>query len=192
MEESEIGSVCPDNRQQWRKWLQKNHTTKDSVWLVLYKKESDIPTVNWSDAVDEALCFGWIDSQRKSIDEEKFMQRFSRRKANSTWSKVNKQKIQRLIKEGLMTKAGLEVIEAAKQNGSWSILDDVEEHVIPKDLEAAFKKKAGSKSFFLSLSKSKRRAALLALVLTKRPETRAKRVREIAEHCAKKLPPGIF
>lgn len=151
-----------------------------------------MPTVDWSDAVDEALCFGWIDSQRKSIDEEKFMQRFSKRKANSTWSKVNKQKIQLLTQEGLMTEAGMKVIEVAKQNGSWSILDEVEELVVPKDLEQAFKKKAGSKSYFLSLSKSKRRAALLWLVLTKRPETRVKRIAEIAEHCAKKLPLDLF
>ena len=190
--EPQIESVCPDSRQQWRKWLQKNHNKKDSVWLILYKKESNIPTIHWSDAVDEALCFGWIDSQRKSIDEEKFMQRFSKRKANSTWSKVNKQKIQRLTKEGLMTKAGLNVIEAAKENGSWSVLDEVEELMIPKDLQDAFKKKAGSKSYFLSLSKSKQRAILLRLVLTKRPETRAKRIREIAEHCAKKITPALF
>jgi len=162
------------------------------VWLILYRKESDIPTINWSDAVDEALCFGWIDSVRKSIDEEKFMQRFSTRKSNSTWSKINKQKIKRLIKEGLMTEAGMKVIKAAKQNGSWSILDDVEEHVIPKDLEDAFRKKAGSKSHFLSLTRSKRRAMLLALALTKRPETRARRIEMIADHCAKKLTSELF
>jgi uncharacterized protein YdeI (YjbR/CyaY-like superfamily) len=185
IKEPEVESVSPGNRQQWRKWLQKNHTKKDSVWIILHKKESNIPTVAWSDAVDEALCFGWIDSQRKSIDKEKFMQRFS--KANSTWSKVNKQKIQRLTKEGRMTEAGLKVIEVAKQNGSWSILDEVEKLVIPKDLEDAFKKKAGSKRYFLSLSRSKRRVALLGLVLTKRPETRAKRIGEIAEHCAQNL-----
>ena len=187
MKETSIESFTPGSRQQWRKWLQKNHNKTQSVWLILHRKESGIPTLDWSDAVDEALCFGWIDSIRKSVDEEKFMQRFSVRKPNSTWSKINKQKIKRLIKEGLMTEAGMQVIKVAKQNGSWSVLDDVEEHIIPKDLEAAFKKKAGSKSHFLSLSKSKRRAMLLSLALTKRPETRAMRISKIAEHCAKKL-----
>ncbi len=187
MKETSIESFTPGSRQQWRKWLQKNHNKTQSVWLILHRKESGIPTLDWSDAVDEALCFGWIDSIRKSVDEEKFMQRFSVRKPNSTWSKINKQKIKRLIKEGLMTEAGMQVIKVAKQNGSWSVLDDVEEHIIPKDLEAAFKKKAGSKSHFLSLSKSKRRAMLLSLALTKRPETRVLRISKIAEHCAKKL-----
>ncbi len=187
MKETSIESFTPGSRQQWRKWLQKNHNKTQSVWLILHRKESGIPTLDWSDAVDEALCFGWIDSIRKSVDEEKFMQRFSVRKPNSTWSKINKQKIKRLIKEGLMTEAGMQVIKVAKQNGSWSVLDDVEEHIIPKDLEAAFKKKAGSKSHFLILSKSKRRAMLLSLALTKRPETRVLRISKIAEHCAKKL-----
>jgi uncharacterized protein YdeI (YjbR/CyaY-like superfamily) len=192
MKESSIESFTPGSRQQWRKWLEKNHSKKQSVWLILYRKESDIPTLDWSDAVDEALCFGWIDSTRKSIDKEKFMQRFSIRKPNGTWSKINKQKIKRLMKEGLMTTAGVKVIEAAKENGSWSVLDEVEEHVIPKDLEDAFKKKAGSKNHFLSLSKSRRRAMLLSLALTKRPETRAARISKIAEHCAKKLTTDLF
>ena len=134
MKETSIESFTPGSRQQWRKWLQKNHNKTQSVWLILHRKESGIPTLDWSDAVDEALCFGWIDSIRKSVDEEKFMQRFSVRKPNSTWSKINKQKIKRLIKEGLMTEAGMQVIKVAKQNGSWSVLDDVEEHIIPKDL----------------------------------------------------------
>lgn len=192
MKEPPLESFTPGSSRQWRAWLQKNHNKKQSVWLILYRKEADIPTVHWSDAVDEALCFGWIDSQRQSIDEEKFMQRFSVRKPNSTWSKINKQKIKRLTKEGLMTAAGLKVIEVARKNRSWSVLDEVEEHVIPKDLEDAFKKKAGSKNHFLSLSKSRRRAMLLSLALTKRPETRAARISKIAEHCAKKLTTDLF
>lgn len=179
MKETEVESIYPRNRVQWRKWLQKNHDKKNAVWIICYKKESNRPTVSWSDAVDEALCFGWIDSVRKSMDQERFIQRFSKRKPGSTWSKINKQKIVRLTKEGLMEEAGLKVIEIAKQNGSWSILDEVEELVIPKDLENAFKKKPGSKKHFLSLSRSTRRAMLLRLVLTKKTETRVKRIEEI-------------
>lgn len=186
MNKDPIEPIYLKSRRHWRKWLQKNHDKKDSVWLICYKKESNTPTIAWSDAVDEALCFGWIDSQRRSIDDEKFMQRFSRRKATSTWSKINKQKIQRLTKEGLMTEAGIKVIEAAKRNGSWSILDEVEELMIPNDLEIAFKKRSGSKKHFLTLSRSTRRALLLGLVLTKRPETRIKRIREIVDLSAKK------
>jgi uncharacterized protein YdeI (YjbR/CyaY-like superfamily) len=105
--EKEIETFYPKGRQEWREWLQINHDKKQSVWLIYYKKKSKIPTVTYSEAVDEALCFGWIDSKSKPLDNEKFMQFFSKRKANSDWSRVNKEKIERLTSEGLMTKAGL-------------------------------------------------------------------------------------
>lgn len=170
----------------------RNHRVKQSIWLIAYKKKSNVPSVVWSDAVDEALCFGWIDSVRKPVDHEKFIQLFSKRKANSGWSKINKQKVQRLIDEGLMAEAGLEVIERAKQNGSWSILDKVEELEIPKDLSKEFKARPGSRQYFLSLSKSSRKAILQWLVLAKRPETRQKRLTEIAELAAQNLKPKQF
>ena len=184
-----VETFCPTNPTEWRKWLEKNHLSKQSVWLVCYKKKSNKPTIAWSNAVDEALCFGWIDSKRIPIDEEKFMQFFSRRKSNGTWSKVNKEKIKRLIDSGLMTKAGFESIETAKQNGSWTILDDVEELKIPKDLAKEFKNKKGSQDFFLSLSRSAKKTILQWLVLAKRPETRQKRITEIAELAQQSLKP---
>ncbi|MCD6066899.1 MAG: hypothetical protein K0S33_1725 [Bacteroidetes bacterium] len=151
-----------------------------------------MPSISWSEAVDEALCFGWIDSTRKSLDDEKFMQFFSKRKAVSTWSKVNKEKVRQLIEQGLMTEAGLASIETAKQNGSWNILDGVEELTIPKDLEKEFKIHKGSKPFFLSLSKSVRKMILQWIVLAKRPETRQKRISEVAELAAQNLKPKQF
>ncbi len=151
-----------------------------------------MPSVGWSEAVDEALCFGWIDSTRISIDDEKFMQLFSKRKPGSVWSKINKGKVQQLIEIGLMMPAGFKSIEIAKQNGSWSILDEVEELIIPKDLQKELKARKGSKEFFLSLSKSSRKAILQWLVLAKRPETRQKRILEIAELAAQKLKPVPF
>ncbi len=189
MQKNEIETFYPTSRKDWRKWLQKNHSSKQSVWLICYKKKCNIPTVVWSDAVDEALCFGWIDSIRKTLDEEKFIQFFSKRKPNGTWSKVNKEKINQLIDKGLMRPAGFASIEKAKQNGSWKILDDVEELKIPKDLVAAFKTQKGSKEFFLSLSKSVQKVSLQWIVLAKRPETRQKRIVEIAEHCYNKKKP---
>jgi len=174
-------SISPKTRKQWRSWLQKNHDKKEAVWLIFYKKGSETPTISRSDSVDEALCFGWIDSLQQPIDGEKFRQRFSRRKPNSTWSKVNKQKIERLIAEERMTQAGLQVIDAAKKNGSWKILDEVEELIIPKDLDRALKGSRGSKKRFISISRSKRRLLLLGLVLAKRPETRSRRIAEIIE-----------
>lgn len=189
---TEINSFCPASRQEWRQWLQENHSSTPSVWLVYYKKKSNIPSLSYSDAVDEALCFGWIDSTRKSLDHETFTQFFCKRKPNSVWSKVNKAKVQRLIEEGLMTAAGYESIEKAKQNGSWTILDDVEELFIPTDLEEELGAKPASLDFFLSLSRSVRKSMLQWLVLAKRPETRQKRIKEIAELAAQKLKPKQF
>lgn len=188
----EIESVCPADKKEWRQWLQKNHKSKAAVWLIYYKIKSGKPTISWSDAVDEALCFGWIDSVRKSLDEERFIQFFSKRKAKSTWSKVNKIKIEKLIKEKKMSKAGLEIIEIAKQNGSWELLDEVEETIIPEDLIKAFRKYKGSQEYFEGLTKSVRKMMLQWIILAKRPETRQKRIDEIAEHAFQKKKPKQF
>lgn len=189
MPDNEIEIFYPTSQKAWRKWLQKNHDTKQSVWLVFYNKSSAKPTISWSDAVDEALCFGWIDSKKVSVDNERSHQFFSRRKAASTWSKINKNKIERLVADGSMAAAGLLAVELAKQNGSWTILDDVEELKIPKDLEAAFKKHKGSKEYFLGLSRSVKKAILQWLVLAKRPETREKRITEVAALAGRKMKP---
>lgn len=175
----EVLTFCPANRQEWRQWLQQHHDNTQSVWLVYYKKQANRPTITWSEAVDEALCFGWIDSTARPIDEEKFMQFFTKRKATSVWSKINKEKIKRLTAAGLMTPAGRKCISLAQKNGSWSILDEVEELKIPKDLEKAFKEKRGSKAHFTGLSRSTQKSYLQKLVLAKRPETRLKRIQEI-------------
>ena len=192
MQQKEIETFYPTSQQQWRQWLEENHRSKQAVWLVHYKKKSGVPTISWSEAVDEALCFGWIDSVRKTLDNETFIQFFSKRKPNGTWSKVNKEKIRQLVEAGLMTQAGLESIETAKQNGSWTILDEVEELILPNDLEIEFNTQPGSKDFFLSLSKSVRKAMLQWLVLAKQPETRQKRIREIVELAALKQKPNRF
>jgi uncharacterized protein YdeI (YjbR/CyaY-like superfamily) len=182
----------PKNRQEWRNWLRDNHDKKQSVWLIYYKKRTNTPTVIYSEAVDEALCFGWIDSKAKPLDEQKFMQFFSRRKNKSVWSKVNKEKIERLIKEGLMSEAGYEVIETAKRNGSWTILDEAEALIIPADLENEFQKRPNAKQYFLSLSRSDKRNILQWLVLAKRQETREKRITEIVELADKHQKPKQF
>jgi len=192
MMEKEIETFYPKNRQEWREWLQENHDKKQSIWVIYYKKKSNIPSVVYNDAVDEALCFGWIDSKAKPLDEEKYMQFFSRRKANSVWSKINKEKVERLIKEGLMTEAGFEIIERAKQNGSWTILDEAEALIIPKDLDNEFQQRSNAKNYFLSLSKSDKRNILQWLVLAKRPETRQKRIAEIVELADQNQKPKQF
>lgn len=186
---NKIEIFYPTSPTAWRKWLEKNHPSKQAVWLVFYNKSSSRQSVSWSDAVDVALCFGWIDSKKIKIDEDTSHQFFSRRKPNSTWSKINKEKVQKLIDNGLMTPAGYESIETAKQNGTWTILDEVEELIIPQDLEKAFKKHKGSKEFFLSLSKTSKKMMLQWIVLAKQPETRQKRIAEIAENAERSLKP---
>ena len=146
-----------------------------------YKKKSATLTLTWSEAVDEALCFGWIDSQAKPLDDEKYQQFFSRRKPKSGWSKVNKAKVQRLLAEEKMMPAGLATIETAKQNGSWTLLDEVEELRLPADLEQAFVLQPEARNYFLQLSRTAKRKVLLGLVLAKRAATRQKRIMAILE-----------
>tara|TARA_R110002096_G_scaffold300753_1_gene495495 strand:+ start:24 stop:482 length:459 start_codon:yes stop_codon:yes gene_type:complete len=149
-------------------------------------------SLSWSDAVDEALCFGWIDSTKKTIDEERYMQYFSRRKSNSMWSKINKEKVANLIENNLMTKSGFDSIATAKQNGSWTILDAVEALVIPEDLKEELANHKGSMEYFDSLSKSVKKILLHWVCFAKRTETRQKRILEIAENASKNLKPKQF
>ncbi len=189
MQKEEIEIFYPMSLTDWQEWLEKNHLSSNSVWLVFYNKDSGKRSISWSESVDIALCFGWIDSKKIRIDEEQSHQFFSKRKANSTWSKINKEKVRQLIDKGLMTEAGYKCIETAKQNGSWTILDDVEELVIPKDLGEALGNISGAKEYFENLSKSVKKAILQWLVLAKRPDTRQKRLAEIVESANQKLKP---
>ena len=172
------------SRDDWRDWLHQHHDKKKSIWLIYFKTTSGKPTVSYSDAVDEALCFGWIDSKAKPIDAYRYMQFFSRRKERSVWSRVNKEKVARLISEGRMSQAGLDIIETAKNNGSWTVLDDAEALVIPDDLDAAFTSRPGSRAYFEGLSRTDTRNILQWLILAKRAETRTKRISEIVDHAA--------
>ena len=189
MHNKEIETYCPKSQTDWRQWLKKNHQSKQSVWLIFHTKKSNVPSLSWSDAVDEALCFGWIDSTRKKINNISFMQFFSKRKPKSNWSKINKEKVQQLIDSKRMTKQGYESVEIAKQNGYWTILDEIEEVIIPEDLEIAFKKYNGSKDYFLSLSKSTRKVILSWIILVGKQETRQKRIEEVVESAALNLKP---
>ncbi|TDB67385.1 YdeI/OmpD-associated family protein [Arundinibacter roseus] len=192
MAEKEVSTFCPANRQEWREWLQKNHSVEKSIWLIYYKKTSKTPSLTWSEAVDEALCFGWIDSLARPLDNERYQQLFSPRKPKSVWSKINKEKIKKLIETGLMTQAGLNVIEIAKQNGSWTILDEVEELVIPNDLTLALAQNTNAQNYFQNLSRSDKRNLLQWVTLAKRAETRQKRIDEIVDCTSRNEKPGIL
>jgi len=192
MAKKDIDTFCPASQRDWRAWLEKHHNVRQSVWLVCYKKETNRPSITHSQLVDEALCFGWIDSTRKSAGDGSFMQFMSRRKPTSTWSKVNKDKVDRLVEAGLMMPAGQACIDIAKQNGSWETLNPVDALTIPKDLAKGFRSHPGSRKYFLSLSNSAQKAILQWLVLAKRPETREKRITEIAALAAQHLKPKQF
>ena len=188
----DVEDYCPYNKQDWRKWLELNHNKKEAVWLNFYKKKSPNYNLNWSESVDEALCFGWIDSVKKTIDPEKYKQYFSKRKAKSTWSKINKDKVKILIEQGLMKEEGYKSIEIAKENGFWSFLDEVEALVIPADLKVEFANYKGSAEYFDSLSKSVKKILLYWVVSAKRKETRQKRIIDIAENASENLKPKQF
>ena len=143
--------------------------------------------MSWSDAVHEALCFGWIDSIKKKRDAESSIQYFGKRKPKSTWSKINKQKIEKLIAEHRMSQAGYDAIAIAKENGSWEILDSVEELIIPEDLMFELSSRTNALEFFQSLSKSIKKMMLYWIISAKRPETRQKRILEIAGCAEKKI-----
>lgn len=192
MSEKEIETFYPESREAWRRWLMAHHETHQSIWLICYKQKANLPTVSWSDTVDEALCFGWIDSTRVTIDEDRFRQFFTRRKPKSVWSKINKDKVARLTEAGLMMPAGQRCVDIAIQNGSWNAMDEVEEMRIPEDLVAAFPDYPGSQAFFESLSKSAVKMILYRLAMAKRPETRQKRIRDIALNLAAGKKPTQF
>jgi uncharacterized protein YdeI (YjbR/CyaY-like superfamily) len=188
----EVETFCPTSREHWRKWLRENHGQKQAVWLVYHKKHTGTPSLTWSEAVSEALCFGWIDSQAKPIDADIYRQLFSRRKPTSGWSRVNKKKIQQLLADNLMMPAGLAAIEVAQQNGSWALLDQVDALVVPPDLAQALQASPLADSYFAGLSRTDRRNLLQWLVLARRPETRQRRLAEIVALAAQQQKPAQF
>lgn len=176
-----MDTFYPKNKEEWRSWLEQNHETYDSIWLIIYKTKSPTPNLSWSEAVDEALCFGWIDSTKKSIDKDSYKQYYSKRKPKSTWSKINKDKVVVLTQKGLMATAGLRCIEIAKSNGCWTLLDDIEDLIIPKDLKAALIKSSKAFDFYKGLSKSSKKHILYWVAVAKRQETRQKRIIDVVE-----------
>lgn len=169
---------------QWYDWLLKNHNQYDQgIYLVFYKLEAKIPTMRWEEAVRVALCFGWIDSTVKNVGGPKRIQYFRKRKSKSVWSKVNKTHIKELIALGKMQEAGYQSIKIAKENGSWVALDDVENGVIPDDLQKAFDNNELAFTNYCSFTFSNRKSYLYWLNQAKRQETREKRIKEIIRLC---------
>ena len=175
------------NQAAWRKWLTKNGLTQVSVWLIIYKKDSGTSSVYYDAAVDEALCFGWIDSKANKRDELSYYQYFCKRKPSSKWSRVNKQKIEKLTTAGKMAPAGLAAVEVARQNGTWSALDLVEELVLPAEMELLLQENEKAFAHWQDFSRSVRRGILEWIYNAKQPATRQKRIAETIRLAAENI-----
>jgi len=181
------------NRDEWRKWLTQNHDANDGVWLIYYKKHTGKESVSYNDAVEEALCFGWIDSVIKSIDNERYKQKYTPRRKNSIWSKLNKSRVEKMMEQGLMTEYGLKKIDEAKKNGLWNkAYGSREKPEIPQELLDALEKDKIAKENFMNFANSHQTTYLYWYLSAKRPETRAKRLAQIVEFAHKNQKPGMM
>ncbi|MDX2152991.1 MAG: YdeI/OmpD-associated family protein [Bryobacteraceae bacterium] len=176
--------VTVRSRADWRAWLEKNHQQPGSIWLVTYKKSSGGPHVPYGDIVEEALCFGWIDSRPAKLDDERSMLLLSPRKRRSAWSALNKERVARMEAAGLMHAAGRKKIEVAKADGSWDALNEVDQLIVPEDLRAALAARNGAAKNFEAFPRSVKRGILDWIRSARREETRAKRVVKTAELAA--------
>ena len=180
MAEAPENSVHPDSRAAWRAWLEKNHTRAEGIWLVSWKKSSGKPRLEYDEAVEEAICFGWIDSKANKLDDERSMLWMAPRKPGTGWSALNKTRVERLLAEGRLAPPGLAKIEAAKADGSWNALDSSEALEVPDDLERAFDGYPDARRYWDAFPPSARKAILQWIGLAKTDATRAKRVEETA------------
>lgn len=175
-------TFCPLDRQEWRDWLSKNCKSSKGIWLIYYKKASLKFNLPYADARDEALCFGWIDSTVRKGDIESYRQYFSPRRQDSVWSKFNKGRIEDLIKNNLMTDYGLEIVERAKADGSYYFLEDIENMVIPDELEEIFKFNRKAENTFNNLDKNKKKYILYNLKKLKTKEARDRNIKKVIEN----------
>ena len=175
---AELPSVTAHSRAEWRAWLHAHHADAPGVLLVYFKKGSGIPSVSYPEAVQEALCFGWIDTTRRALDEARFSQLFVPRKPKSGWSRLNKSYVEALTRDGLMAPAGLAVVEAARLSGAWDRQEAGESRVVPEDLAAALAASPQAQAHFAAFPASIRKYILQWIHEAKRPDTRAKRIEE--------------
>lgn len=183
-EKSTLERYYPPTRADWRGWLAANHATSPGVWVIYYKKGSGMPTVSYDEAVEEALCFGWIDSLPNKLDEISYLQLFTPRKAGSPWSRLNKARVETLIQQGLMTPAGMDKIDMARIDGSWTVYDLAEDLIEPEELRAGLDANPLARANWDTFSPSVRKGILWYIYSAKRPETRLKRVEETVSQAA--------
>ena len=173
--------MTPGSRKAWRAWLYRHHRKATGVWLVYAKKHTGIPSLSWQEVVEEALCFGWIDSVRHPVDDTYFKQLFTPRKPKSTWSAINKKSVERLMKAGLVAAAGITAVVIAKKTGTWDAWNHVEALTVPPDLRRALRESPKAKKNWDAFTPGARRVSLYYITEAKREETRAKRIARIVD-----------
>jgi uncharacterized protein YdeI (YjbR/CyaY-like superfamily) len=184
--ETDSGIVAFSSAKQWKQWLAKNHARPNGIWLRLFKRTAAVPTVSYDEALDEAVCYGWIDGQLKGYDEESWLRKFTPRRPTSVWSKRNRAHAERLMKAGRMRAARFKEIEAAKQNGRWkSAYDPASTMVMPDDFLRGLAKNKRAKAFFNALNRANVYAIAWRLQTAKTPETRQRRLTTILAMLAK-------
>ncbi|MEM7800546.1 MAG: YdeI/OmpD-associated family protein [Chloroflexota bacterium] len=183
----EFPKVQVESRAELRQWLAEHHETSDTVWLVTFKKQVPEKYLAYDDIVEEVICFGWIDSLPRKLDAERSMLMLSPRRKGSPWSRVNKNRVEKLLAAGLIMPAGQAKIDQAQVDGTWTIYDEVEDLIIPEDLEAAFAANETAKTNFDNFSPSSRKGILWWIKSAKRAPTRAKRIAETVELAAKNV-----
>ena len=186
--------VHPKTRKAWRQWFQKNHVSSPGIWLIYYKKGTGKPRVNYDESVEEALCFGWIDSLPRKLDDERAMLKFTPRKPKSVWSDLNKKRVEQLVKNKLMTAAGLDKIDRAKKDGSWNKLNSTnyqaDTNELPADLQRALTSNLVALENFTLFTKGYRRQFLYWIDSAKRAETRTARIQQTVLMAAANKKPG--
>jgi uncharacterized protein YdeI (YjbR/CyaY-like superfamily) len=182
-----VSSYQPRTRAAWRKWLASNYASSAGIWLVILKKGATLAGIAYSEAVEEALCFGWIDGGAKSVDAQRYRLYMSPRKPGSIWSALNKQRIGRLLEEGIMSPAGLAKIEAAKKDGSWTQLEAIDNVVMPPDLLERLSTNAEARHNFEAFSVSAKKMILFWIASAKREVTRQKRIAETVRLAAQNI-----
>lgn len=182
MKSNELPVLPFASKKKWSAWLAKQHEKSSGVWLQLAKKDSGIPSVTYDEAVEVALCYGWIDGQKKGYDDKYWLQKFTPRGPKSIWSRINTQKAERLIASGEMQPAGLKAIEAAKRDGRWEAAYASQKNIsVPDDLQAALDKNGKAKAFFATLKRAEKYSILFRIQTAKKPETRASRIQQFVE-----------
>jgi uncharacterized protein YdeI (YjbR/CyaY-like superfamily) len=174
---AELAIQLFETQDDWASWLEEHHADAPGLWLRLAKKDAGIASINYNEALEVALCYGWIDGQKKSYDTTSWLQKFTPRGAKSIWSKINREKAQQLIESARMRPAGLAAIERAREDGRWDAAYDSQSNAtVPDDLQAALDANPEAQAFFATLNSTNRYAILFRIHTAKKPETRAKRI----------------